>query len=102
MDTRTDFRKALDTQRAEAVFLSALTPRESYTPAQVLAEIAATVLSHHGQAQTCADCAGEYFADCGDHESVSAERMRWALELAASLPLTVVQLGSMTVTWVSS
>lgn len=93
MDTRTDFRKALDTQRAEAIFLSALSPRETYAPAEVLAEVAATVRAHHGQAQTCADCAAEYFADCGDHESYCAGRMRWALSLAASLPLTAVQLA---------
>lgn len=88
-----DFRKALDSQRAHAIVLSALHQDVTYTPGQVLAEVLATVRAHHGQAQTDRDWAAEYCSDMGDHELVMAARQRWALALAASLPLTAVQLA---------
>jgi hypothetical protein len=87
-----DFRKALDTQRSHAIVLSALHQDTDYTPPEVLAEIAATVRAHHGQSQTDRDWAAEYCGDMGDHEAVMAERQRWALALAASLPLTATLL----------
>lgn len=88
-----DFRKALDTQRAHAIVLSALHQDTIYTPGQILAEVLATVAAHHGQAETDRDWAEAYCADVGDHELIMAARMRWALALAASLPLTAVQLA---------
>lgn len=91
-DFRTDFRRALDTQRSHAIVLSALHQDQQYTPPEVLAEIVATVRAHHGQSQTDRDWAAEYCSDMGDHEAVMAARQRWALALAASLPLTAIAL----------
>lgn len=80
-DSISPFVAALTAQRAEVIFLSALHQDEQYTPAQILAEVHATVAREGGQGTCSGACADQYFSHTPE---TAAPRMTWALLLAAS------------------
>jgi hypothetical protein len=66
--------------RAQALFTSSLQPSDIPTAQQVQAAIAASVRTYRGVRGCAAVLAGEY----GEHPETAAQRMRWALTLAAT------------------
>jgi len=74
------------TSRAEALFVSWLQPSDRPTAEQVAAAIRATLLAHGGTGGCGAALAAEY----GEHPETAANRMRWALALAARDAATAV------------
>jgi hypothetical protein len=65
--------------RAEALFISSLQPSQHPTREQLVAAIRTSLREHGG----VNGCAGEAAAEYGDHPDTSADRMRWALAVAA-------------------
>lgn len=73
------------TNRAEVLFVSWLQPSDRPTADQVDAAIRATLLTHGGMY----DCTAVFAAEYGEHPETAADRMRWALALAALASATV-------------
>jgi hypothetical protein len=71
--------KMTETTRAEALFVSDLQPSDRPSPAQVAGAIQASLVSQGGPRGCAAVMAAEY----GEHPEAAANRMRWALALAA-------------------
>jgi hypothetical protein len=67
------------TAKAEALFVSSLQPSEQPSSEQIDAAIWASLRTHGGIYGCAASCAAEY----GEHPDVAADRMRWALSVAA-------------------
>lgn len=82
--TKSPLAIALESQRADAIFLSELSAHETHTASELLAAIHETTARCGGQRACDVACAYEY----GEHPETAIPRMRWAHELAARLPIS--------------